>query len=180
MHINEYLAIHGTTISLAKTTHLIRQGDTTQYCYFLSSGLLKGYYLTEDGKEFIKTFFKEGTLLGSLRSAHESIPSPFSMISIEACELIRFDLSELQAQAKTDLELSNQLVEFLIKLAAKKERREFEFLTLSAEERFISFQNQDPDLLNRVTQNDIARYIGITPVALSRIRKRILKITDPV
>ena len=52
----------------------------------------------------------------------------------------------------------------------KKERREYEFLCLSAEERYRLLIKRSPDLVRQVTQNEIARYLGITPVALSRIR----------
>ena len=54
----------------------------------------------------------------------------------------------------------------------KKERREREFLTESAEERYRMLLERSPALFDKVTQKDIARYLGITPVALSRIRKR--------
>jgi len=54
----------------------------------------------------------------------------------------------------------------------KKEQGEFEFLCMSAEERFCRIAEVSPTLLEKVTQNDLSRYLGITPVGLSRIKKR--------
>jgi hypothetical protein len=54
----------------------------------------------------------------------------------------------------------------------KKERREREFLTESAEARYQMLLEDSPGLFDKVKQKDIARYLGITPVALSRIRGR--------
>lgn len=63
-------------------------------------------------------------------------------------------------------------VEHLLKFALTKERRETEFLTESAEVRYRMLFDSSPELFDKVTQKDIARYLGITPVALTRIRNR--------
>ncbi|MEM7216256.1 MAG: hypothetical protein AAF423_12000 [Pseudomonadota bacterium] len=55
----------------------------------------------------------------------------------------------------------------------KKEMREYELLCLSAEDRYRRLMKSTPDIFNLVTQNEIARYLGVTPVALSRIKKRV-------
>jgi len=58
-------------------------------------------------------------------------------------------------------------------LGLKKEIREYRLLCLSAEEAYKDFLQMNPKLLERLTQVDIARYLGITPIALSRIKKRL-------
>jgi CRP-like cAMP-binding protein len=65
------------------------------------------------------------------------------------------------------------VIEFLLALYMKKEQREYELLSLPAAERYQRLCAEDPDLIEQVTQNDIALYLGITPVALSRIKKRL-------
>ena len=57
-------------------------------------------------------------------------------------------------------------------ISQKKEQREYEFLNFSAEERYQKFAAENAQLIDHLTQNDVARYLGITPVALSRIKKR--------
>ena len=68
---------------------------------------------------------------------------------------------------------AQEIIDILLNFAMKKERREFELLCLSAEERYKLLLERSPDIAKNVTQNDISRYLGITPVALSRIRKRM-------
>jgi hypothetical protein len=48
-----------------------------------------------------------------------------------------------------------------------------DFLLLSAEERYLKLVNEKPDIVNRVPNKYIATMLGITPVSLSRIRKRV-------
>ena len=65
------------------------------------------------------------------------------------------------------------MTDFLLAYGIKKETREFELLCLPAEERYRRLLDAAPSLFERVTQNDIARYLGVTPVGLSRIKKRV-------
>lgn len=62
----------------------------------------------------------------------------------------------------------------------KKEARERELLILNAVERYRVFLREYPDLEKRIKQHMIASYLGITPVALSRIRKEISSAHTPV
>ena len=57
--------------------------------------------------------------------------------------------------------------------ALLRERRWRNMLSMSAEDAYREFLNDHPGIAERVTQADIARYLGITPVALSRIRGRM-------
>ena len=52
-------------------------------------------------------------------------------------------------------------------------RRIDAFVMLSPEERYLQFVENNPDMINRVHNKYIANMLGITPVSLSRIRKRI-------
>ncbi|EDY81094.1 cyclic nucleotide-binding domain protein [Verrucomicrobiia bacterium DG1235] len=171
MRLPEFLAQHASPAALAKGQHLFRQGEPEQRLAYVVHGTLKAYYLQENGSERIKSFITETDIIGSLQSAARDTPSPFSLIALEDCQLLRFEFQTLQDAA--DLQLSTDVVQTLISLAVKKERREYEFLCLKPEQRYLSLQRRAPKWFGRVTQNDIALYLGITPVALSRIRRRI-------
>jgi CRP-like cAMP-binding protein len=55
----------------------------------------------------------------------------------------------------------------------RKEHREMELLTLSPEERYRNFLRNYPTLATVIRQRDIASYVRVTPVALSRIKSRL-------
>ena len=66
----------------------------------------------------------------------------------------------------------NLLIKSLLESAyIKKEKREREFLLDSAEIRYKRFLKENSNLIDRIKQYQIASYLGITPVALSRIKK---------
>ena len=54
-------------------------------------------------------------------------------------------------------------------------RRNERFISLSPEQRYLSFVENNSNLLQRVSQKHIASYLGITPVSFSRLKKRIYK-----
>ena len=123
-------------------------------------------------KETIKSFLQENDLIGSLRSCVLNEPSTFSLVCVEDSVLIEIEFSRLKKLTETDHSVAQNVLSLLLGLAIKKEQREYEFLCLSAEERLNTLLERAPDVCNRVRQQDLARYLGITPVALSRIRAR--------
>ncbi len=162
----------GKPFECKKGEYLFKQGDLDTSVYVLKSGLLKAYYLTIDGKELVKSFIQEGEFIGSLIACSSSEPCTFSLMSLEDSSLLRIPFADLQAAAVRSPEFSDFVNGGLVNLAIKKERREYEFLCLSAPQRYALFKQRSPKLVDRITQNDIARYLGITPVALSRIKQR--------
>ena len=67
------------------------------------------------------------------------------------------------------LEAYNRLLENMF---IKKEEREYAFVQHSAEQRYLNFITNNPQLPEKIPLKMIASHIGITPIALSRIRKK--------
>ena len=173
MKLNEYIAQNGKVRSTKVNEHVFRQGDRSQSLYIVKNGLLKAYYLSADGKENIKSFILPGDNIGSLSAIHAEQVCTFSLVSLKPCKLLVLKFQELYEAAQYDPEISASVIDFLLKFGMKKEMREYELLCLSAEDRYRRLQENTPEIFNLVTQNEIARYLGITPVALSRIKKRV-------
>ena len=173
MTLAEFVETNGLRISKGAGEYLFRQGDEDLFIYFLRSGLLKAYYLSEDGKENVKSFITAGNSIGSLAACYTRQKATFSVICLENSELAAVDFSKLQEEVGSRLDMSNAVIDLLLGFALKKENREYELLCLSAEQRYRRLLERAPHLFQIVTQNDIARYLGVTPVALSRIKQRL-------
>lgn len=157
----------------APGSDLIRQGEAADSLFFLTQGVAKMHYLTADGREFVKSFVAEGDFAGSLMAYMEDGASPFSITCLEpvVAEFVPFKV--VYEMFLADPVAMAFGMRFFQALALKKERREYSFLCLAPEERYRWFVDENPALAKRLTQADIARYLGITPVALSRIRGRM-------
>lgn len=164
------LKSHGREIKLTKGSHLFTQGDNCSDVFCMRNGLIKLYFMTREGKEWIKSFVADQGIIGSRSSQLLGIPSPFSALCLEDTRIISFPYAIFEQTCMNDPELSRILFHFSQWLGLKKELREFQLLSLSAGEAYNEFLASYPDLIKRLTQIDIARYLGITPIALSRIK----------
>ena len=173
MDFQDVLKTYGHAVEKSRHAHVFSQGDDDNGLYLIRSGALKAYYVSEDGKEFVKSFLLPGESIGSLTCILGKGSCTFGVVCLEDSVLTRISGEDLIALSREHLPLANAVNTMLLDLAHKKERREYEFLCLSAEERYRRLMERSPALFETVTQNDIARYLGITPVALSRIKKRV-------
>ena len=156
-----------------KGMHIFEQGNVCKDVFCLRQGLLKLYYNTIEGKEWIKSFVADQGIVGSRKSQILGKPSAFSILCMEDTKIISYPYEVFHQVCSDEYELMQALFDFTQWLGLKKEIREYQLLCLSAEEAYSEFMNSNPKLSGRLTQIDIARYLGITPIALSRIKKRI-------
>lgn len=174
MKLDEFFATNGSLLVKQPGEHLFRQGDQNSSLYNVRSGMLKAYYLSADGKENIKSFIFPGDNIASLTACHAGQACTFSLVCMKHCELSAVEFSSLYKASRADPDISAAIVDVLLSFGMKKETREYELLCLSAEERYRRLLKSAPGIADLVTQNEIARYLGITPVGLSRIKKRVV------
>lgn len=156
----------------AKTFYL-KAGETENYLTFVDRGLLRFYVEDKDGNETTVGFSFEGWFMSVFSSFYTRKPSViYAETLVETClwRMHYDDLQEMYSQLKIVERIGRLATEQLLLL---KSERELSFLTKSAEERYLDLFNKAPHLLQQVPLKYLASYIGVTPQALSRIRKRI-------
>lgn len=159
------------SLSLETSEYLFRSGDIVEDFYFLTSGLARYYYPREDGKEFNKSFaVKKGHLLSSISSVTAKIPSPFSVEVLSSFECLTIKYQDFLMLGDKYLEWNHLTLRIYEGLTVKKERREADFLLLSATQRYQKFLEDYSEIVDVLPNYHIASYLGITEVGLSRIR----------
>ena len=163
--------------TIFKGDHLFKVDDDVKDFYFLLNGIARYYYLTIDGKDFNKSFaYKKGHLLSSISSVIGFEKAPFSVeILSESFTVLYIPYDKfisLGFKYKSWHKLTLKIYEHLI---IKKEKRESEFLLLSARQRYEKFLLDYEDIVNIIPNYQIASFLGISEVTLSRIRKDINK-----
>lgn len=153
--------------------HIIESGEIISVLYFQLSGLARFYYLDPNGKEFNKSFSTQGHVLSSVVSLAAGLPVAFNVQAMEACECLALPYKETTELAERYKDWSQLKMRFLEQLAIKKEKREADLLLLSATDRYQNFLQEHADIADRIPNYHIASYLGITDVALSRIRNRM-------
>ncbi len=152
--------------------HLVRAGEAMNDAYFIIKGLVRYYYLTEEGKAFNKHFATAGDFAASMHSFVLQEPCPFFIQALESTDTIVLPNDRLRQLFERHAcweRLGRRIAE---RLALLKEDREKAFLLDSLQVRYSYFLETYPDLVHRIHQYHIASYLGVTEVALSRIRKK--------
>lgn len=147
---------------------LFDQDNAPTDVFILIQGLIKLTYDTPEGGERIKSFIVDQGLFAS-----ESGVLAFGACALEPSTVIRLPLSWIRDQLSKDMGLQIAYGQFTDWVRQRKSRREQALLCDSATERFKAMQKLEPDLVQRLPQGDVARYLGITPIAFSRIKRRL-------
>ncbi len=157
---------------LNKGDKLQSEGEICNDVTFCNKGLLKSYHYKE-GKEYIEAFFSENQYLSDYSSFISQQPGRLYIEAIEECELVLLDYNTVQMlyeRVNNFQRFGRLIAEYLFtQLCLRNSSLLFE----SPEERYLEFSKKRPDLIQRVPQYMIASYLGVTPEALSRIRKRL-------
>ena len=157
-----------------KGSVLQREGKSNSQAFFVKKGLLRSYTIDDKGKEHIFIFAPDGWVITDLESVEFNQPAKLFIDCMEDAEVIVFDRSKL-----SNLNLSKQQrstnIDLLSRRVAVLQRRVLMLMSASAKERYLFFLETYPELPHRVPQRMIASFVGITPEALSKIRREMAK-----
>jgi CRP-like cAMP-binding protein len=152
---------------------LFASGQAWPWLNVVQRGLFKLVYLREDGSERIKSFIDQSGFFGSLTGFRPGGLTSFAAVAVEPSVVEPLNYPRILALGERHLAWQKALRAGLEFYGLRKDKREHELLMLSPEQRYRLFLQEEPKLAARITQQDIALYLGITPVALSRIRGRM-------
>lgn len=159
------------TKEFPKGEMILKQSYVCNNVYFINSGLVKTFFNNED-KEFIMRFFPERTFFSVLDSFATQKPSLYNVIALEDTQLSYLTRIELELLCKKHhcIETAfRNLLSFAVNMMMK---RISEMLEENATARYNNFLAENGHLLNRISLGDLASYLGITQVSLSRIRSK--------
>lgn len=164
-----------TERTIPRHDHLIREGTIGRELGYIIEGEMRHYY-THAGEEKTTYFYFENSLVGPYISCLTRQPSQITIEALSDTRLLTFPYSGLQ-QLFRDSQAWEHFGRVLAEyLAIGLEERMVGLLTLSPEERYVQLlSSSKKKIIERIPQQHIANYLGITPVSLSRIRSRLTK-----
>jgi len=158
---------------IPKKSFLLKEGEVCKFEGFVTKGLFRVFHIDKNGNEQILYFAMENWWITDIDSFTNEKPS---QLFIEALED-----SEVFVISKTDKEFAYTnlpKIEKLFRVMTQKthvalQRRMIDNLSKTAEDRYLEFAQRYPQLIQRLSNIQVAAYLGITNVFLSNIRKKI-------
>jgi CRP-like cAMP-binding protein len=164
---------------MAKTRKLeageiyIEQGAVNMNFAYIKKGLIRNYLLKENGEEVTLMLRWENQFFASNDAIVKKIPSRLVYQALEETLLVELNFENSQEIIDRNPRLSALRNALLLQMLNESTDRIEAFISLSAQERYLKLVKEKANIINRVPNKHLATFLGITPVSLSRIRKRI-------
>ena len=155
-----------------KNSIILKEGEVEQFLSYVERGIIR-LYIPQLENDVTLGFIFPGEFVSAYESFLTQRPCHYQVQALTEVRLWRLnfqDLQEVYAHTKVGNEIGRKCAENLFLI---KSRRELSLLNKTAEQRYLELFSQRPELIKHIPLKYIASYIGITPQALSRIRKRI-------
>ena len=171
---SKILAELHTLKTYKKNTIIDKQGTVSKAVYYLNEGILAMEY-KKKSKVFIRDFIFKNSPALVYPSFYLQEPSRYSIRTVTDCNVWELTKENFEIGKKKIPSL--QIIAFKItNLFHRNIEKRFESLiTQTAEERYVDLVKNHPKIINSISLKMIASYLGITDVALSRIRSRLAK-----
>lgn len=159
--------------TLDEKAHLIAAGDIARQVFFIHQGLFRVYYIDHQGNEVNQQFYQPGEVVAPVLSLTHDEPSPFYLQALTPGMIVSADYPSLSQASEHDaawLQLENAILKSVY---LKTARREAQMLLGGAEQRYRWFLKENPELADQLPLYQVASYLGVTPVSLSRLRKKL-------
>ena len=153
----------------------IDRGKKNNKEYFVYEGVCRSFLLSPEGEEVTISYFLEGGVLSpnKTRTANQISHLNFQALTKLTVASLNADKFEQLMINHIDIrEFGNMVLQS--ELLAKVEK-EIALASLNAKERLILFREKYHFLENLISHVDIASYLGITNISLSRLRKGLME-----
>jgi|AraplaMF_Col_mMF_1032025.scaffolds.fasta_scaffold14738_2 CRP-like cAMP-binding protein len=170
--LKEFLSQRVKMLKFKKNHILLRPGETADYIYFISTGMLRAYYTDEKGKEQTFWLMKELDMMASAFSFFTRQPGDLTIEVLEDCELIAIDYDTLEQVYKEFIEFNVIGRVLTQKYYALSDERAMILRMTDRSDRYWYWYDRYSELENRVKQKYIASYLGMRGETLSRAKKK--------
>ena len=154
---------------------ILQEGDVCKLNTFVVEGCFRMYFVDEKGKEHNIQFAVENWWIGDIGSFHSEEPSKLYIEAIENSVIL-----QIKKQDQLDLFVNHPKFNQIFRVFTENalvtyQRRVLQNISSTTEERYLDFMKRYPYFFNRISNVQIASFLGVTPEFLSTIRKKIAK-----
>ena len=154
---------------LSDREHFVSAGELWEDICFVQKGLIRVYYVDQSGNELTQHFYQPGEVVSPLEDP-QGTPCLFYIQSLEESTIVTANYGDLTSEHGSNPEWAILELHLIKKGFLKNAKHEAQLLLGNAESRYSWFCREYPDLLEKLTQQQIASFLGVTSVTISRIK----------
>ena len=158
---------------LSAKTRFLDFGYTDRKAFYLIEGYITGILRDAAEKEYNIMLRGPNSFNINVEHLLGSNKAIYAFETITDSKILMFDFAEFEKIALSKKKFNTLYVNILKQNMIIMQNRIEESLTKNPEQRYVSLLQKSPELFQQAFNKQIAKYLGITPVSLSRIRKRV-------
>lgn len=158
-----------------KKHFLLQEGEVCTFETFIIKGCVRLYFIDKEGVETILYFAVENWWVSDLASFMDQQPSNQFIETLEDCELLILDYRSKNELLEKIPKMEKYYRILLQRSMGVLQQRFYANVSQTAEERYLAFIEKYPQVVQRVPQHQIARYIGVSPEFLSKVKSTLYK-----
>lgn len=152
---------------------IIKRGEKSKKAFLILKGTVRGYYISEAGKEINVLLRGEGFLVGDARKLFNDEFQRYTYEALSETHMLYFNYTNLEALAFNNSNMMQWLSNIFKEIIILQIYRIETMICMTAEERYKDLIRKNPSFLKESYAKYIASFLGITPVSLSRIIKKV-------
>lgn len=160
-------------ISVKRKQKLLTAGEVCKDYFFVVSGCFRMFGVDDKGFEHNIQFAAENDWIADISSFYTGKPSQLNIEALEASEILKIQQQDLYRLFEEAPKLNRIFKVTIEHNYIELQNRVIQNFSSTAEQRYLAFLEQYPQLKNRLPNTQIASYLGITPEFLSKIRKNL-------
>ena len=157
---------------IKKKGYLLQQNEICKTESFIIKGCLRMYTIDENGFEHIVLFGVEDWWVSDLYSYLTKMPSNYYIDALEDTTVLQLTKSNMDMLYEQVPKFERYFRILLQRAFITHQNRINQNLSFTAEQRYQDFLKRFPQLEQRISQKQVAAYLGMTPVFLSMLRKK--------
>ncbi|MFT7898571.1 Crp/Fnr family transcriptional regulator [Tenacibaculum ascidiaceicola] len=162
-----------TYVELKPNEIFTKEGEYSNDFFIVKTGIMRSYLLNEKGTETTRAFFISGDISGANSAMMQKSPSEVNYQALTEVTGYKGDFNKLIELTLKYKEYSLFYIKALENAYLKAEELLLDISTLTSTERYIALKKKIPGIDKLITQRHIASYLNISPVQLSRIKKKL-------
>lgn len=156
-----------------KGQFLVHEGAVSRCTNFVTAGSIRTYFIDQNGQEHIVQFAIEGWWISDLNSFIQQVPATFNVQAIEDSVVLELPFESLEKLYEQVPQLERYFRIVTQRAFVAFQQRVVQNISMTAEDRYLAFQQKYPKIELRIPQRLVASYLGISAEFLSKIKKRL-------
>ena len=156
-----------------KGQFLVHEGAVSRCTNFVNEGSVRTYFIDLNGQEHIVQFAIEGWWISDLNSFILQVPATFNVQAIEDSVILELPFESLELLYEQIPKLERYFRIVTQRAFVAFQQRIVQNISMTAEDRYLAFQQKYPKIELRIPQRLVASYLGISAEFLSKIKKRL-------